>query len=399
MCAKRVVRRILVVMSFCLAFVGCPSQEYAVVTVTPGHVELEIEETVHLTAVSTDGEDLTFTWAPSAGGIATVDDAGNVTGVAAGTATITATGTHSLSSGSATVTVLPAGDGDGEGNGLVFIHHSVGENWLAHSLESALLAKTYIDDRNDITYGTVIAPDTGRPASLGEVPGDLTDMQHWVLWFNDYLEHVKIEGCQDGVNRIIMFKSCFPNSHIDDAGEEPGNPFDGWRTLANYRAVFRHPDGPGNTYEYEGHVYRPLEDVFAENPDTLFIPVTAPPECWADTDAAIAARAREFNNWLKDEWLPNYETETGLQNVAVFDLFDVVANEEHAASHPNQLREEYGGDSGDSHPNDDANARLTEVFATDPDNFLDTEWAEFSAKDIYALLSGEDTAAGPVAHP
>jgi len=60
------------------------------------------------------------------------------------------------------------------GDDVLFIHHSCGENWLNSGLHEALLAKDYVDERNDITYGVDMAPDAGRPDSLGPVPGDLT---------------------------------------------------------------------------------------------------------------------------------------------------------------------------------------------------------------------------------
>ena len=263
---------------------------------------------------------------------------------------------------------------------LVFIHHSCGENWLDNSLDAALVAKDYIDERNDITYGTDLPPDPGRPDSLASVPGDLTDMCHWLRWFNDYLGRVKAHGCADGVNRIIMFKSCFPNSDIHSDGTEPGEPFNSDRTLANYKAVFRHPNGPGNSYDDGGTTYEPLGDIFAQNPDTLFIFVTAPPLRYADTNDANAHRARLFNNWAKGEWLASYNAaHPGLNNVAVFDWFDVLAYPDDHGSHPNRLKAEYGGATGDSHPNDAANAYSTEVFATGPGNFIDAAWGAFIA--------------------
>jgi len=265
-------------------------------------------------------------------------------------------------------------ESQGAGNGAVFIHHSCGENWLNNGLHRALLSKPYIDDRNDITYGTEVRPNPGRPHSLGSPAGDQTDMHHWVPWFNDYLDAIRTHGCASGRNRIVLFKSCFPNSHVDAVGHEPGDPFSDWRTVANYKAVYRHPGGLGKTYEHEGHTYRPLQDVFAHHPDTLFIPVTAPPECWQDTDKEIAANARTFNTWLKDEWLPAYVRATGLHNVAVFDWFDLLACPGADPSHPNQLHADYGGRSGDSHPNETANARSTQVFAGSSDSFIDKAW-------------------------
>ena len=272
------------------------------------------------------------------------------------------------------------GDGQDEGEDVVFIHHSCGENWLNSGLHEALVAKDYIDERNDITYGVDVEPDPGRPDTLGPVSGELTDMHHWILWFNDYLDSVQKHGCADGVNRIIIFKSCFPNSHVEAGDSSAGDPFSDWKMLANYKAVYRHPGGTGQTYEHEGHAYRALEDIFAQHPDTLFIAVTAPPECWGETDNQIAANARAFNNWLKKEWLPGYAKNTKLRNVVVFDWFDILAAPANAGSHPNQLRAEFGGNAGDSHPNEAANAQSTRVFASGPGNVIDRAWAGFVGK-------------------
>jgi hypothetical protein len=265
---------------------------------------------------------------------------------------------------------------------LIFIHHSCGANWLSNSLHDALLAKEYIDERNDIYYGTDLSPDPTRPDSLAPTPGDKTNMNHWILWFNDYLEGVKLYGCANGINRIIMFKSCYPISNIEGNGTEPGDPFSGTQTLANYKSVYRHPDGPGHTYTYNGHIYHPLEDIFAAHPTTLFIPVTAPPRHYAPTDATTdneAHRARLFNNWLKYDWLTNYTLNNpGLGNVAVFDWFDVLSYPDDHPNHPNRLRAEYGGESGNSHPNSLANSDSTQIFATNPTNFIDTSWNIFT---------------------
>ncbi|MCJ7737689.1 MAG: hypothetical protein MUQ10_10315 [Anaerolineae bacterium] len=270
---------------------------------------------------------------------------------------------------------------------LVFIHHSSGEQWLVHSLNDALVAKDYIDERNDITYDDVVPSDTGQPSSLGSISGDNTDMNHWILWFNDYLENVKGWGTANGYNQIIMFKSCYPESNVSSDGTEPGDPFSSSRTLANYRAVYRHPDGPGHTYSNSGYEYLPLENIFAANPNILFIPVTAAPlhyEPDATTDDN-AARAREFNNWLKNEWLTSYNAaHPGLHNVAVFDWFNLLAYPDTHPDHPNRLKFEYGGSTGNSHPNATAHADSTEIFATDTDplNFIDTAWRAFSNNGV-----------------
>lgn len=282
---------------------------------------------------------------------------------------------------------------------LVFIHHSVGANWLASGLDAALLDKPYVDERNDIYYGTVLSADSGRPDSLGGVPGDLTDMQHWILWFNDYLDGVKTYHTYNSrvdqalnriglapetgtFNRIVLFKSCYPNSHIAGDGVEPGDPFSAEKTLANYQAIFRHPAGPDQTYIRDGYTYRPLESIFAANADVLFVFISPPPLHYAPSDAtddASAARARTFANWLKEEWLPAYdEAHAGLNNVVIFDLFDVLANAADDAAHPNRLRAIYGGESGDSHPNAAGNEAAIAAFAGGSGSFIDEAWQAFA---------------------
>jgi len=210
-------------------------------------------------------------------------------------------------------------------------------------------------------------------------------MNHWVFWFNDYIDSVIDYDTNDGINRIIMFKSCYPISNIKSDGSEPGNPFDAaypnGQSISNYKAVYRHPDGSGNTYFHNSYTYKPLEDVFAEYPDKLFIPVTAPPRHYAPSDATNddeASRARDFNNWLKNDWLTDYNIENPeLNNVFVFDWFDVLAYPDDHPNHPNRLKKMYGGNSGDSHPNYDGNIDSTELFATNVDSFLDVAWDLF----------------------
>ena len=94
--------------------------------------------------------------------------------------------------------------------------------------------------------------------------------------------------------------------------------------------------------------------------------MTAPPLHFGPEDAvtdADAHRVRVFNTWLVDEWVPAYRERTGLNNVAVFDWFDVLAYEDGHPEHPNRLRGEYGGGSGDSHPNEKARKLSVDLFA------------------------------------
>ncbi len=267
-------------------------------------------------------------------------------------------------------------------NDLLFIHHSCGENWLNDGLNDILLGKSYIDEVNEIYYGDTLSPDPGRPASLGEVPGDNTNMNHWILWFNDYLAGIQQQGSEDGRNAIVMFKSCYPTSNVSSDGTPPGNPFADEQTIANYQSVYRNSTNPAGTYRYEGAEYRSLEQIFAAHPDILFIPVTAPPMHYGpydDSSNANARRARRFNNWLIDEWLPSYQAaHPDLNNVAVFDWFDILAYPDNHADHPNRLRREYGGNEGDSHPNTVANQLSATQFST----FIETAYALWTGGEV-----------------
>jgi len=267
---------------------------------------------------------------------------------------------------------------------LMFIHHSCGSNWLGEGgLRTALTGKEYIDEVNEITYGTAMNPDDNRPASLGGTPGNNTDMEHWLYWFNDYLDGIIAQGAEDGRNKVVMFKSCYPASAISSVGStETADPFSDTASLENYKAVFRYPEGK-TSYENNGYDYKCLGDIFAEHQDTLFIVVTAPPLCWNSTNPEDAARAREFNNWLKYHWIEMYQEDHKVgdkypQNVMIFDWFDFLANPSDSVEHANMLKQEYGGDSGDSHPNEFANKETTKVFATNENNFIDYAWEDFN---------------------
>jgi len=271
---------------------------------------------------------------------------------------------------------------------LLFIHHSCGANWLNDGLRNVLLAKSYVDEVNEIYYGDVVPRDSGRPSSLGSVPGDNTNMNHWIYWFNDYLEGIQRQGCADGRNAIVMFKSCYPASNVSSDGTLPGNPFSDAQTITNYQSVYRNSANPTGTYSRGGSEYQTLEQIFAAHPNILFIPVTAPPMHYGpydDSNNTNARRARRFNNWLINEWLPSYQAAyPTLNNVAVFDWFDILAFPDDHATHPNRLRTEYGGNAGDSHPNTTANQRSATLFST----FLEAAYTAWTSGETPGPVIG-----------
>ncbi|UCC80210.1 MAG: hypothetical protein JSW64_02285 [Candidatus Zixiibacteriota bacterium] len=216
---------------------------------------------------------------------------------------------------------------------MVFIHHSVGHGILQ---QGGLRDSLY-------EMGIFV-----KGATYGDNIGNKTDIKHWAPKFRDNMELIisfkthPDKYYDDGtVNDIIMFKSCFPNSDIIEDGSEPGIPGGEIRSLANYRAAFT-----------------ALKEEFVRHKDRLFIYMTAPPLVPEATTMEAAARARRFNRWLTEEFVPAYYKEdTGLDNFIVFNLFEVLADED------GFLREGYRlGRPGDSHPNEKANKIVAREF-------------------------------------
>ena len=93
----------ILILSMSAALVwGCGSSttETAPSVTVTGDVAVMAGMTITLTATTADGTDASYAWASSKEGVATVDDAGVVTGVAEGTAVITATGADTGAAGS-----------------------------------------------------------------------------------------------------------------------------------------------------------------------------------------------------------------------------------------------------------------------------------------------------------
>lgn len=211
---------------------------------------------------------------------------------------------------------------------LIFIHHSVGENWLADSnggLGIALSDNNYFV--SDTNYGW------GPPdADVGsDTIGDHTDIGHWWNWFRGpnrttYLTALYAESNQNssysrlptnpgGENQVVLFKSCFPNSYIS------GNPTDP-PTSGDNPLRGQDSSSPDHNVANVKGIYNDILAYFATRPDKLFVLIVSPPLSETSTDAAHAANARAVANWLVNDWLTGYP----YHNVAVFDFYDVLTS-------------------------------------------------------------------------
>jgi hypothetical protein len=206
---------------------------------------------------------------------------------------------------------------------LIFIHHSTGENWLADY--SGKLAKALRDNNyftSDTNYGW-------GPNSIG----DLTDIGHWWTWFNgpnsntytkalytEYNKHSdypRLPNDPGGENEIIVFKSCFPNSHI--GGKPKDKPIKGANPLRGQDCY-----SPYHKVANVKRIYKDLLGYFKKRQDKLFILITSPPLVVGDTDKAHAANARAVHNWLIKTWLKKYSKK--YNNVRVFDFYNVLTS-------------------------------------------------------------------------
>jgi len=205
---------------------------------------------------------------------------------------------------------------------LIFIHHSSGENWLNDNnggLGKALRDNNYFVSDTNYKWGPV--------ADEGSDPiGSYTDIGNWWTWFRgpkstEIMDAVYAESGQHstysrlksdpgGKNRIVMFKSCYPNSNLRGTPGDPvptieANPLKGEDSGSNSHTV---ANAKG--------IYIDLLPYFQQHQDTLFVVITAPPL----TNAKNAGNARAFNEWLVNDWLKDYPS----KNVAVFDFYNVL---------------------------------------------------------------------------
>jgi len=242
---------------------------------------------------------------------------------------------------------------------LIFLHHSTGGHWLADVGENDFAGGLGegLMDSNYFVSGTNYSWTVN-----GNDIGNRTDIGHWQEWFNgenrdEYMDAVynefdqNVQGDAEWIffgnykrmsdpdptqeNEIIVFKSCFPNSHLagspSDSPTIGDNPLwgkDAWAgdkfmTISNVKGV-----------------YIDLLDYFESRPDKLFIVITAPPLVKYDksqkTDAEHAANARAFNRWLLNEWLADYPH----KNVAIFDFYNVLTSNGGGSHHNDVWLEE-----------------------------------------------------------
>lgn len=250
---------------------------------------------------------------------------------------------------------------------LLFIHHSIGGQLLAERGPERERASCILESHPNGGGLRARLQAEGyevHEASYGSEIGDRTDLLDWKPKFSTLMDKIlRVDEndralSQDRKIDIVMFKSCFPNSHFVAEGEAPGNAGGPELTVWNAKAALSS-----------------LLAELAKRPKTLFVYVTAPPAAPAGAGPALKVLAkrllgripskeaaleqgrlaRAFNAWIvsPDGWLEGYPS----RNVVIYDLYDALTD--HGKS--NHLVYA-SGDGSDSHPTSEGNARASEAL-------------------------------------
>ena len=186
---------------------------------------------------------------------------------------------------------------------------------------------------------------------------------YWNLWINGACDNGDPDiVCMDNLVQnydVIIYKHCYPGSDILADTGSPDISSDR-KSLENYKLQ-----------------YRALRDLMDKYPDTIFILWTLPPRRESETNAANAARATQFSEWVKNEFL----TEDGKShpNIYIFDYRSITVGPD------NFLADEYVGDSS-SHPNDAGNNAAGPLFA------------QFIVDSIYDFVNNKSASRNVVDH-
>jgi len=271
----------------------------------------------------------------------------------------------------ANIFVLESSDFSTGNEKAIFLHHSTGGN-----LYSQGHVASYVSNYNSQHNTNYVVEERAYPT--GPYPWNNYPYDWWNLWVTENEDGSdRIPPCDSSNRNIeclssltqnydtIIFKHCFPGA---DVLADTGSPdvSSSRKSLENYKAQ-----------------YRALRREFDKYPNNLFIAWTLVPRHRLATNAENAARAKQFVDWVKNEWL----TEDGQShpNIKVFDFWGYAAesNENPERGQVNTLKYEYerSHSSSDSHPNTLANETIGPIFAQAVIDYMRDFFSEESYED------------------
>lgn len=222
---------------------------------------------------------------------------------------------------------------------IIFLHHSTGGMIYDDGhVEDSINA---YNSRYGTNYTTKSKNYPYKPYEWKNYPYD-----YWNIWINGYCEKYKGEKTYPNVKcledlceeyDVIIFKHCYPGADILEDTKSPdiGSKR---KSLENYKLQ-----------------YRTLRDKFSEFPDNDFIVWTLVPRHRLYPKAPEnAPRAKEFVDWINNEWLT--ENNQKYDNIHVFDYFSLAAETDITVLQPNvpyclKYKYEHSHEDNNSHPN------------------------------------------------
>lgn len=221
----------------------------------------------------------------------------------------------------------------------MFFHHSTGQNiWGPNGSATSIPQEMtrYNTQHGYSGQNAVTMSETWFPANYDN---------DWYLWHTIF-ENSNPENILAylGSNKIIMVKSCFPSSAI----EEVGQPID--TTSPDYKTVFN----------YKWH-WRHIINVMKSHPQNFFIIWTNAPLTQEETTPNSAYLSRQFCKWAKDTLAAGLDPVYGAfpANVYVFDYFSKLTNSN------GYLLPQYAVGPNDPHPNAAATALVAPLLVNE----------------------------------
>lgn len=219
---------------------------------------------------------------------------------------------------------------------IIFLHHSTGDG--VYNVGNVASWFTSYNSSHSTTYQISERAYPNTPYPWDNYPYD-----YWNLWVNGTCNSsdpdIECLNTMTQSHDVIIYKHCFPGAGVL---ADTGSPdiSSSRKSLENYKLQ-----------------YRALRDIMDSYPDNIFIVWTLAPLHRLASNDNDAARARQFVDWVKNDFLT--EDAQSHPNIYIFDFFG------NAAGVDNYLKYEYeiGHANSDSHPNTLANQTIGPIFA------------------------------------
>lgn len=219
---------------------------------------------------------------------------------------------------------------------IIFLHHSTGSGVYSGGNVSGWFSSY---NSNNLTQYQI----SERSYPTTPYPWENYPYDYWNLWINGACNSSDPDiECMNTLTQdydVVIYKHCFPGAGVL---ADTGSPSisSSRKSLENYKLQ-----------------YRALRDMMDSYPDNIFIIWTLAPLHRLASNDNDAARAKQFVDWVKGDFLT--EDSQPHPNIYIFDFFG------NAAGADNYLRYEYeiSHSSSDSHPNTLANQTIGPIFA------------------------------------